>query len=173
MEFLSPQTQQKIEKLEKENNELKGQLAEMKSKGSSNGTIIYIILIALFVAISAWQYFSGTSKMSDEEIAAIKVELWADGEAIDTVFTPESGLRYSVQIGAYKSLDISDISKGFVDMNARERDSLVLLEVGNYGSLPEAQKLLGIVVESGIENAFIVANKDGNAVGLLSNKTAN
>jgi hypothetical protein len=111
--------------------------------------------------------------MSDEDIAAIQVELWANGEAIDTVFTPEIGLRYSVQIGAYKSLDISDISKGFTGMNARNRDSLVLLEVGVYSSLPEAQKLLEIVVESGIENAFIVANKDGNAVGLLSNKTAN
>lgn len=173
MEFLSPQTKQKIEKLEKENLDLKKQLSDLNAKNSGSGTIVYILLIAVFVALSAWQYFNGKSSLSDEEKAAIQVELWKNGEVRDTLFAPSSDLVFSVQIGAYKDLDISDISRGFSQMKAGSKDSLITLELGNYSSLPEAQKLLGIVVESGIENAFIVANKNGNAVGLLSNKTAN
>lgn len=53
------------------------------------------------------------------------------------------------------------------------KDSLSTLVIGSYSSLLEAQDLLDIVVKVGVENAYIVAYKNGKNVGLLSNKTTN
>jgi hypothetical protein len=85
----------------------------------------------------------------------------------------DSDVEYSVQIGSFKSLDFSELSKGFESADVLQKDSLSTLVIGSYSSLLEAQDLLDIVVKVGVENAYIVAYKNGKNVGLLSNKTTN
>ena len=48
------------------------------------------------------------------------------------------------------------------------KDSLVVMVFGEYRSRHDAEIALGIVINLGVENAFIVAQKNGKAVGLLT-----
>ena len=111
--------------------------------------------------------------MTSAELSGIRVELWKNGTATDTILTPNDDVEYSVQIGSFKSLDFSELSKGFESADVLQKDSLSTLVIGSYSSLLEAQDLLDIVVKVGVENAYIVAYKNGKNVGLLSNKTTN
>ena len=54
----------------------------------------------------------------------------------------------------------------------QEDNGVQRILLGSFASLPEAQLYLDRVVNIGFENAFIVAYKEGIAVGLLPNKTA-
>lgn len=167
MEFLSPNTKDKIAKLEAENGELQRQLADQKGSGSKKSILPLIAVIVLLSALSVYQFF-GKSTLSEAEIAQKSVELWRAGERIDTVLSPSSELVYSVQIGAFKNQSIKELSSNFVDASLVQKDSLSLFVLGEYRSLPDAQDALGIVVKLGVENAFIIAQKNGKAVGLLT-----
>jgi len=167
MEFLSPKTKDKIAKLEAENAELQRQLAEEKGSGSKKSLLPLIAVIVLLSALSVYQ-FLGQSTLSEEEIAQKSVELWRAGERIDTVLTPSDELVYSIQMGAFKNNTIKELSTGFVDVGLVQKDSLTLFVLGEYSSLPDAQRALGVVVKLGVENAFIIAQKNGKAVGLLT-----
>lgn len=167
MEFLSPKTKDRIAKLEAENADLQRQLAEKKGSSSKNSLVLLLIVIVLLSALSVYQ-FLGQSAMSEDEIARKSVELWRAGERIDTVLSPSDKLIYSVQIGAFKNQSMRELSLGFSDASFVEKDSLTLFVLGEYSSLPDAQRALGIVVKLGVENAFIIAQKNGKAVGLLT-----
>ena len=167
MEFLSPKTKDKIAKLEAENAELQRQLADQKGSGSKKSILPLLAVIVLLSALAVYQFLSQSS-LSDDELAQKRVELWRGGERVDTVLTPSDGLVYSVQIGAFKSQSIKELSSNFVDASLVQKDSLTLFVLGEYRSLPDAQRALGVVVKLGIENAFIIAQKNGKAVGLLT-----
>ena len=167
MEFLSPKTKDKIAKLEAENAELQRQLAEEKGSGSKKSLLPLIAVIVLLSALSVYQ-FLGQSTLSEEEIAQKSVELWRAGERIDTVLTPSDELVYSIQMGAFKNNTIKELSTVVVDVGLVQKDSLTLFVLGEYSSLPDAQRALGVVVKLGVENAFIIAQKNGKAVGLLT-----
>ena len=167
MEFLSPKTKDKIAKLEAENADLQRQLAEKKEGGSKKSLLPLIAVIVLLSVLSVYQ-FLGQSSLSEEEIAQRSLELWRAGERIDTVLYPSDELVYSVQIGAFKNQTINDLSAAFVDASLVQKDSLTLFVLGEYRSLPDAQRVLGTIVKLGVENAFIIAQKNGKAVGLLT-----
>ena len=167
MEFLSPKTKDKIAKLEAENADLQRQLADRKSSGSKKSLLPLIAVIVLLSALSVYQ-FLGKSSLSEVEIAEKSVELWRAGERIDTVLAPSDELVYSVQIGAFKNQSINELSNRFVDASLVQKDSLTLFVLGEYRSLPDAQRALGTIVKLGVENAFIIAQKNGKAVGLLT-----
>lgn len=168
-----------VDKLKQENAKLVKELAELKKNG---GTVvkkaspiwpILTVIFALAVAALSYLHFGMTSeRMTEDQLGSIAVELWSNGTPKDTVFRPTYGLEYTVQIGAFKDSTLRDLSYGFEDIMLRRKDSLFALSVGSYTSLPDAQELLGHVIELGMENAFIVAYKDGNPVGLLSVETA-
>ena len=167
MEFLSPKTKDKIAKLEAENAELQRQLADKKGSGTNKSLLPLVAVIVLLSALSVYQ-FLGQSRLSEDEIAQKSVELWRAGERIDTVFTPSDELVYSIQIGAFKNQSIRELSTSLVDASLVRKDSLTLFVLGEYSSLPDAQRALGVVVKLGVENAFIIAQKNGKAVGLLT-----
>ena len=98
--------------------------------------------------------------------------MWRNGEVIDTVLRPNNDLVFSIQVGAYKNLDISELSHGLSTLSIAEDSDYTRVKLGKFASLPEAQEFLKLVINMGFERAFIVAYKDDNAVGLLSNKTA-
>ena len=77
-------------------------------------------------------------------------------------------LVFSVQIGSFKNQSVKELSYGLSGASMVEKDSLVLFVLGEYNSLPDAQQALALVVNLGVENAFIVAQKNGKAVGLLT-----
>lgn len=167
MEFLSPKTKDKIAKLEAENADLQRQLAEKKGSGSNKSLLPLIAVIVLLSALSVYQFLN-QSTLSEDEIAQKSVELWRAGEPIDTVLTPSAELVYSVQIGAFKNQSISELSSSFIDASLVQKDSLTLFVLGEYRSLPDAQHALETIVKLGVENAFIIAQKNGKAVGLLT-----
>tara|TARA_B100000900_G_C20574288_1_gene714657 strand:+ start:863 stop:1381 length:519 start_codon:yes stop_codon:yes gene_type:complete len=167
MEFLSPKTKERISKLEAENADLQRQLTEQKGSDSKKSLLPFVLVIVLLSALSVYQ-FLGTSTLTEDEIAQKSVELWRAGDKIDTVFTPSDKLIYSVQIGAFKNHSIKELSYKFNEASLIHKDSLSLFVIGEYESLPDAQSVLGVVVKLGVENAFIIAQKNGNAVGLLT-----
>ena len=167
MEFLSPKTKEQISKLEAENTELQRQLAEKKGSGSKKSLLPLIAVIVLLSALSVYQ-FLGQSSLSEEELTQKSVELWRGGQAVDTVFSANDELVFSVQIGSFKNQSVKELSYGLSEASMVEKDSLVLFVLGEYNSLPDAQQALALVINLGVENAFIVAQKNGKAVGLLT-----
>ena len=168
MEFIPPKIKERLQRLEEENITLKQELAAVRiDSGKKSRTIPLAFVVFILLAVALFQFFKTTQNPS-EEIARMKVELWRSGELLDTSFIPSDGLVYSVQIGAYKELDFKELSRNLQDASVVTKDSLNLLVLGSYSSLPDAQEMLGIVVKLGIENAFIIAQKNGKAVGLLT-----
>lgn len=172
MEFLSPKTKEHIESLEKTNEELRLKVNQLSARSSKTGGQFWIVATVVLALLCAYIYFFHP-QFSDEKIAAIQVELWTENGAESRVLTPTDGVEFSVQIGSFKNMDFNALAKSFVEANTLDNDSLTALIVGNYSSLVEAQKMHSVLVSLGLENAFIVAHKDGKNVGLLSNKTAN
>jgi hypothetical protein len=168
MEFIPPKIKERLQRLEEENITLKQELAAVTiDSGKKSRTIPLAFVVFILLAVALFQFFKTTQNPS-EEIARMKVELWRSGELLDTSFIPSDGLAYSVQIGAYKEMDFKELSRNLQDASVVTKDSLNLLVLGSYSSLPDAQEMLGIVVKLGIENAFIIAQKNGKAVGLLT-----
>ena len=168
MEFIPPKIKERLQRLEEENITLKQELAAVRiDSGKKSRTIPLAFVVFILLTVALFQFFKTTQNPS-EEIARMKVELWRSGELLDTSFIPSDGLVYSVQIGAYKEMDFKELSRNLQDASVVTKDSLNLLVLGSYSSLPDAQEMLGIVVKLGIENAFIIAQKNGKAVGLLT-----
>src|SRR6056300_1414462 len=171
MEFLSPKTKSRIDQLEQENTQLKNALAERQAQGAS--TVAWLPWVLLLIAIVGVVFIAlRKNGPSDAEIAQIQVQMWREGVPIDTVFSPNPGIEFSVQVGAYNNLNISDLSYGLDQLSVRGDSGAFKVILGNYSSLPDAQSFLELVVKLGFDNAFIVAYEGDNAVGLLPNKTA-
>ncbi|MDC0083556.1 SPOR domain-containing protein, partial [Schleiferiaceae bacterium] len=95
-----------------------------------------------------------------------------NGSLKDTVLYPTFGIEYSIQVGAFNELDYSELSSVSGDLKVQEENGVQRILLGSFTNLPQAQLYLDKVVKIGFENAFIVAYKEGIAVGLLPNKTA-
>jgi len=171
MEFLSPKTKERITKLEQENAQLKATAQSQKEKSSGAITLLPWALVVISSALAVF-FFLRPSDLSEEEVAAMQVEMWRNGEVVDTVLKPNTGLIFSIQVGAYKSMDISELSHGLSALSIEEDSDYTRVKLGKFASLPEAQEFLKLVINMGFDQAFIVAYKDDIAVGLLSNKTA-
>ena len=118
MEFLSPKTKERISKLEAENAELQRQLIEQK--GSSSKKTIWPLTVVLVVITALVTYqVVGESSASEEELIQKSIELWRGGQAVDTVFTANDELVFSVQIGAFKNQSIKELSYGPFIVGAR------------------------------------------------------
>ena len=168
MEFISPKIKERLQKLEAENVSLKQELEQIKTDtGKRSGVLPLILVVLLLMTVALFQFYKSTQN-SSEEIARMKVELWKSGEAIDTSFITSDDITYSIQIGAFKKHDIKELSRNLEGASVVAKDSLSLLVIGSYASLPDAQEMLNVVVKLGIENAFIIAQKNGKAVGLLT-----
>ncbi len=129
------------------------------------------VLFFLSTAALAYLHFFAAApapEYNEAEVAAVRATLWRNGTQADTVLLPSTGLQFTIQVGAYKDPSIMNLSYGLEDLVVAKKDSLYTLNVGTYASLPDAQAVLESVIELGMENAFIVAYKDGNPVGLLS-----
>ena len=168
MEFLSPKTKERIAKLEADNKSLRSQLEQQGRSGKSPKWPFVVMTLLIVALLVVWKF----SKPSTEEMSAIKVEMWKKGFLMDTTLQPSFGIEYSVQVGAFKNLDYSVLSIGIGDLKVQEDEDVQRILLGSFTSLPEAQLYLDKVVNIGFEKAFIVAYKEGIAVGLLSNKTA-
>lgn len=171
MEFLSPKTKSRIDQLEQENTQLKSALAERQAKGSTNFAWFPWVLVVISFAGAVF-FALRDNGPSESEIAHMQVQMWREGVAIDTVLKPNSGIEFSVQVGAYNNLNISDLSYGLDQLSVRGDSGAFKVVLGSYSSLPDAQSFLELVVKLGFDNAFIVAYEGDNAVGLLPNKTA-
>ncbi len=168
MEFIPPKIKEKLDKLEEENTSLKNELAQKNLQpAKKSGVVPLTLAVVILFIVLMFQYFKNQKKTT-EDIARIRVELWRSGQAVDTSFVPSDSVTYSIQIGAFKNQSISELSSKLDDASIVTKDSLKLLVVGSYTSLPDAQAMLGIVVQLGIENAYIIAQKNGKAVGLLT-----
>jgi len=172
MEFLSPKTKAHIDQLEKENMELREKTKELAASNGPKSSVLWMVLALVSLAAALFLWWNQTYVLKQKS-AEISVQMWSAGTVTDTVFTPNDKLEYSVQVGAFKSLDLKSLSLGFKEASVVRNDSLTALVVGNYTSLPKAQELLDVLVSLGMENAYIVAHKDGKNVGLLSNETTN
>jgi hypothetical protein len=88
MEFLSPKTKERIAKLEQENAQLKAAAQSQQEK--SSGALAWLPwgLVVISSAIAVF-FFLRPSGPSEEEVAAMQVEMWRNGEVVDTVFQAE------------------------------------------------------------------------------------
>ena len=72
MEFLSPKTKERITKLEADNKSLRLQLEQQGTGVKSSRWPYMVIGVLLLALVAMWKF----SKRSEEELSAIKVEMW-------------------------------------------------------------------------------------------------
>jgi len=171
MEFLSPKTKERLSKLEQENAQLRAAV-EAKQVKSNKIAILIPWLFTVIASTIAVFLFLRPEGPSQEEISRMRIEMWRNGNMIDTSFTPDLGLVFSIQVGAFKNFDFKELSHGLADFRMMQDTTYTRINLGQFNSLPEAQEFLEVVINIGFEQAFIVAYEGDNAVGLLSKTTA-
>jgi hypothetical protein len=171
MEFLSPKTKERLSKLEQENAQLRAAVEAKQVKSNKIAVLIPWLFTVIASTITVFLFLRPAGP-SNEEISRMRVEMWRNGNMIDTSFTPDAGLIFSIQVGAFKNLDIKELSHGLADLMITQDTTYTRIKLGQFASLPEAQEFLEVVINIGFEQAFIVAYEGDNAVGLLSKTTA-
>jgi hypothetical protein len=137
MEFLSPKTKERIAKLEQENAQLKAAAQSQQEK--SSGAVAWLPwgLVVISSALAVF-LFLRPSGPSAEEVGAMQVEMWRNGEVVDTVLKPTTGLVFSIQVGAYKDLDMSELSHGLLAMSFSQDSAYTRIKLGQFASFLEA-----------------------------------
>jgi len=74
------------------------------------------------------------------------------------------GETYEVQIGFFKTFDLTKLDKNLVNMNVETSNGSTKLLVGKFTTLDEACKFRKDIEDMGIKGAFIVKKTDGKRV---------
>lgn len=165
--FVSRETQEKIDHLEREKAELEAQLGEIRAaKPKSNSWIpVAIAGWIAFLLAGAFIVYTLYFAPGDDPYAHIPIttsEGMSEWRAV-----PDSGIAYHVQIGAFREFDLTPYQAELGSVYLFKNDSLQRITLGRFVRFTEAQEFQEKVVELGLDFAYITAYKDGEAIGLL------
>ncbi|TLX77706.1 hypothetical protein E9993_03420 [Labilibacter sediminis] len=78
----------------------------------------------------------------------------------------ERGIRFRVQIGAYKEIDLSEFDVNLVSINQESYDSINQYTLGNFKNYEKASDFLEDVKKMGFDDSFIITTKNGKRFSL-------
>ncbi len=76
----------------------------------------------------------------------------------------EKGLRFRVQIGAFKGLNLNNYTENLVAINQESYDSINQYTIGIFKDYQKAKLFLEDVRKLGFNDSFIISTKDGRRI---------
>lgn len=139
---------------------------------------LFVLLISI-LSFNGMINFSGTNLT--EEIKAIKLDLdnlqQKNKQLNDSLFfykgkleaiissnlieREEKGIKFRVQIGAFKEMDLSEYESNLVTINQEKYDSINQYTIGEFKIYSKAKVFLENIKRMGFDDSFIISTKDG------------
>jgi len=76
----------------------------------------------------------------------------------------ESGIKFRVQIGAFKEINLSDFEDNLVAINQEKYDSINQYTIGEFNNYAKAQLFLEDIKRMGFNDSFIISTKNGRRI---------
>ncbi len=76
----------------------------------------------------------------------------------------ETGLRFRVQIGAFKSINLKRFTENLVAINQETYDSINQYTIGIFRDYQKARLFLEDIKKMGFNDSFIISTKDGRRI---------
>ncbi len=76
----------------------------------------------------------------------------------------EKGLRFRVQIGAYKEINLKDYTNNLVAINQETYDSINQYTIGVFKDYQKARVFLEDIKKMGFDDSFIISTKNGRRI---------
>ena len=168
--FVSKESQEIIDQLKQENEQLKEQMHHLTSfadekKGTSKLSALLGWVMFAIATLALIVLFLNSSKEHPEVDDSVQIATPQGVEVINTL--PSNDLVYTVQIGAFTDFDISGYADDLDDFYLVKNDGLEKVSLGNFSSFQKAQSFLSQLHELGFDFAYIVAYKNGEPIGLV------
>jgi hypothetical protein len=91
-----------------------------------------------------------------------------DNQILREQIPSENGVFYEVQIGAFQDFDLGKYKEELVRLKIEENDELKKYIIARFTSLKRAKTFLSDIQRMGIQDAFIVANVNGERTTIES-----
>ncbi|TCO10705.1 SPOR domain-containing protein [Natronoflexus pectinivorans] len=133
---------------------------------------LFFLMLLLFNVI---QWPAGSDSIRQETIVirdTIRVTEFRDEESIPPIESlikipiPENGILFSVQIGAFTSINLSEFTLNLVSLNQYSFEAINQYTVGLFEDFNNAEKFRQEIVRMGFNDAFIIATKNGRRIDL-------
>ena len=179
MLFIPQEVKEKIDRLEddnkhllEENNRLKAEAVETMAQQKPNNAIWYVVA-ALVIAI-AYIIFLHV-KLANVDVPSatetpIEATVYRDGEIVKWNAADFEGVVYRVQLGAYEGFDLNQYKENLDGLHQEDFDGYTKVSLGAFSQLADAQNFLQQMVRLDLKNAFIVAYKNNEPIGLIEAK---
>ncbi len=80
----------------------------------------------------------------------------------------ESGIRFKVQIGAFKKINLQNFEENLVTITQEKYDSINQYTLGDFKDYEKAKEFNEIVKSMGFKDAFVATTKNGKRVPIES-----
>lgn len=164
--FVSRETQEKLDQLESENQQLRKQLGEYEATTVSiNPWKSYAIILGILFLMSlgggAFLYFTEHSNTLD--VTAIS----AEGE-VSWPIRSQPGIVYYVQIGAFEAFDLSPYHEQLEGVYLHKNEGMERVSLGKFDHFKDAQDFCNQMFNLGLTSAYVTAYKDDQPIALIT-----
>ncbi|MCW3805286.1 hypothetical protein [Plebeiibacterium marinum] len=169
-----------VQRLRKINRSQSSKIAKLR-KAMYFQILFFISLLVVFL-LKGMISFGGAA--SNEELAAFKLkynDLKNANKSLDDsievyksritqitdknmVDRNETGLRFRVQIGAFKEINLNDFSTNLVAINQETYDSINQYTIGVFKNYEKAKVFLEDIKRMGFNDSFIISTKNGRRI---------
>jgi hypothetical protein len=146
-------------------------------------TLLFFATLFLVLILRGMISVSGESKVEREELEQKFVILAKEHNAIsdslkwyrqelgelidDNLYKrKEAGLKFRVQIGAFKEIDLRNYAENFAAIRQEVYDSINQYTLGEFVDLNKAKEFLSVIRKMGFDDSFIIATRDGRRIPL-------
>lgn len=168
MSFLPKEVQERLREKDQHIHRLEEEVKALKerSRQSTSRSPRVLVPWGLFVlatAVAIWLWIGGPSSPERD----IPEFLNANGEWSSVTHLPDSGIVFTVQIGAFEGFSLQSPNGRIEDVYQKENDGMKKVMLGRFTNLTHAQGFQKQMVELGLRNAYIVAYDNGQPIGLI------
>lgn len=185
MVFIPKEAQEKIQALEEELQQLREN--QQKTPTPAPPQVVkkgvhafWLVLSLMLLALLVVNRFVGLpflnkpvagSAISADSLATLTATAArvADYEAVEKFRKAADGapgLVYRVQIGAFKGQPLKGNEPNLEEIYSHQKEGFNVYSLGTFASLERAQAFQSVCIDMGLENAYVIAFKDGKPVSL-------
>jgi hypothetical protein len=133
--------------------------------------LLAIILVNRFVGLPFLNKPQAGQNISADSLAILTTtaQRVADYEAVEKFRKAADGAPgtvYRVQIGAYKGQPLKGNEPNLEEIYSHQKEGFNIYSLGTFSTLERAQEFQSVCIDMGLENAYVIAFKDGKPVRL-------
>lgn len=181
MLFIPQEIKEKLVRLEadnkqllEENNRLKEEVVQTHAQQKSNHAIWYVvaglILAIAYIIFLHVKQFNLKKELRAAQEETTEATVYRDGDLVKWNAADFEGVVYRVQLGAYEGFDLSQYKENMDGLHQEDFDGYSKITLGAFSKLADAQKFLQEMLRLELKNAFIVAYKNNEPIGLIEAK---